>query len=217
MHKDMEERQSAHERFPEKNPTTISQVADDMITIDGRRYRLIKDYKDALHKDRLAERYEQVLDKYDYIVGDWGFEQLRLKGFYKDKRRQAAPDQKIGHLQDYIYEYCNFGCAYFVLERLDAPEPVEEPRRRPTRPHQSTNHRSESGSGEPKHERSGESRPHHSRRGKRGGRHQRDHKPYTEKRVTEKRPERGQHQKAKDSGSKTNRHFNIRTIDDTNI
>ena len=53
--------------------------------------------------------------KYDYIVGDWGNDQLRLKGFYKDDR-YVKKSRCISHLEDYLKEYCNFGCAYFVLE-----------------------------------------------------------------------------------------------------
>ena len=28
-----------------------------------------------------GERFSEVLARYDYIVGDWGYEQLRLRGF----------------------------------------------------------------------------------------------------------------------------------------
>ena len=31
--------------------------------------------------ERLGERFSEVLARYDYIVGDWGYEQLRLRGF----------------------------------------------------------------------------------------------------------------------------------------
>ncbi len=45
--------------------------------------------------ERLNERYNDILDKYDFIVGDWGYDQLRLRGFYKDDRRGASKDQLI--------------------------------------------------------------------------------------------------------------------------
>ncbi|RCK12666.1 DUF1027 domain-containing protein [Bacillus licheniformis] len=60
-------------------------------------------------------RYSDILNKYDYIVGDWGYSQLRLKGFFDDQNQKATFDTKISTLDEYIYEYCNFGCAYFVL------------------------------------------------------------------------------------------------------
>ena len=32
-------------------------------------------------------------------------------------------DKKIDFLEDYLYEYCNFGCAYFVLEKEKSEKP----------------------------------------------------------------------------------------------
>lgn len=74
--------------------------------------------RDGFQEDALNERYSEILQKYDFIVGDWGFDQLRLKGFFHDKNVKASFDSKISMLDDYIYEYCNFGCAYFVLEKV---------------------------------------------------------------------------------------------------
>ena len=61
------------------------------------------------------QRFSEILTKFDYIVGDWGNEQLRLRGFYKDERANES-DEKISRLEDYLLEYCSYGCAYFVLE-----------------------------------------------------------------------------------------------------
>jgi len=85
----------------------------------GQRYELVHEYKDGFEEEAVKERFCDVLMKYDYIVGDWGFGQLRLKGFYDDQNQKATYDTKISTLEDYIYEYCNFGCAYFVLKRVD--------------------------------------------------------------------------------------------------
>ena len=105
-------------------------VNGDLLTIDGRRYRLVKDHRNAFDVARLNERYNEILDKYDYIVGDWGYDQLRLRGFYKDDRRGVSKDQLIGTLEDYLYEYCNFGCAYFVIERIGGKKEKSTQRRR---------------------------------------------------------------------------------------
>lgn len=86
--------------------------------IDQYRYEVITDYRDAWDKEAFLKRYSEILSKYDYIVGDWGYEQLRLRGFYEDDNRRAAFDSKIETLSDYIHEYCNFGCAYFVVKKV---------------------------------------------------------------------------------------------------
>lgn len=90
-----------------------------MIHIQGKTYEVIKDNKNGWNAEAFRARYSDVLDRYDYIVGDWGYNQLRLKGFYKDKGNKAVKDNHISTLQDYLNEYCNFGCAYFVLQKKE--------------------------------------------------------------------------------------------------
>lgn len=89
-----------------------------MIELNGKQYELIENVKDGFDEKVLNERHSDILSKYDYIVGDWGYDQLRLKGFYSDQNHKAAQDAKISALDDYLYEYCNFGCAYFVLQKI---------------------------------------------------------------------------------------------------
>lgn len=110
-------------------PQHVVVKSETMIDIDKCAYEVVANYRDGFDAENLNERYNEVLAKYDYIVADWGFEQLRLKGFYKSTNRRANKDQLIDTLQDYLYEYCNFGCAYFVLERQGKPQIRNENRR----------------------------------------------------------------------------------------
>ncbi|WP_081949609.1 YutD family protein [Paenibacillus durus] len=94
-----------------------------MIIIGGKSYELMVNHKEGWNPESFRGRYSEVLDRYDYIVGDWGYSQLRLKGFYRDNHPKVNRDTAICGLVDYINEYCNFGCAYFVLRKLkDAPK-----------------------------------------------------------------------------------------------
>ncbi len=34
--------------------------------------------------DCFGQRFSRIYSKFDYIVGDWSNEQLRLRGFYKE-------------------------------------------------------------------------------------------------------------------------------------
>ena len=43
---------------------------------------------------------------------------MRLRGFYKEERDVATMD-KLSRLDDYLLEYCSYGCAYFVLENKE--------------------------------------------------------------------------------------------------
>lgn len=88
-----------------------------MIHITGKTYEVITDHKNGWNAEAFKSRYSDVLDRYDYIIGDWGYSQLRLKGFFRDNNPKSTKDSSIMGMVDYINEYCNFGCAYFVLEK----------------------------------------------------------------------------------------------------
>ncbi|MDQ0221503.1 YutD family protein [Streptococcus moroccensis] len=111
---------------------------------------LVDNYKEAFDLTAFEQRFTTYMLKFDYIVGDWGNEQLRLKGFYKDDNTQDTA-LKISRLEDYLLEFCNYGCAYFVLENPNPKEPEvdaeelrtsrqqDKGRRRRRRPRQNQN------------------------------------------------------------------------------
>ncbi|WP_336789759.1 YutD family protein [Paenibacillus sp. MMO-177] len=99
-----------------------------MIQIGGKIYELIHENRNGWNADAFKDRYSEVLERYDFIIGDWGYNQLRLKGFFRDNHMKATKDSAYSGMSDYINEYCNFGCAYFVLEKTGtaAKSPDEE-------------------------------------------------------------------------------------------
>ena len=95
----------------------VKLLDDNRLLVGTQEYELSIDHREGFDAEALAGRYTSILSKYDYIVGDWGYEQLRLKGFYRNNNSKVSQDKKISFLEDYLYEYCNFGCAYFVIEK----------------------------------------------------------------------------------------------------
>jgi uncharacterized protein YutD len=89
-----------------------------MIRVQGVNFEVIENNREAWDEEAFKARYSDVLNKYDYVVGDWGYSQLRLRGFFEDNNRKATYDTKISTLPEYLYEYCNFGCPYFVLRKI---------------------------------------------------------------------------------------------------
>lgn len=127
---------------PEKEKTkgeVVLPINDTEFMIGSRKYQLVTNYREGFNAERLGERFSEVLAKYDYIVGDWGYEQLRLKGFFDVNNRKSLPDQRIDTLEDYLYEFCNFGCAYFVIQRIGGKREKSNAKRRnkkiPTQAH----------------------------------------------------------------------------------
>lgn len=103
-----------------------------MIQVNGKSYEVIQENRNGWDPEAFKQRYSDVLERYDYIIGDWGYNQLRLKGFYRDNHPKVNKDSSISGIMDYINEYCNFGCPYFVLQRVkevprDPQAVVKEP------------------------------------------------------------------------------------------
>ncbi|MFC6207369.1 YutD family protein [Levilactobacillus tongjiangensis] len=126
----------AEQRESREPAAEVTRVDETHLTINGHPYELVTDVRDGFDFTEFARRFSTILSKFDYIVGDWGFEQLRLKGFYAEDRAGAKQNQ-IEAVQDYLYESCNFGCAYFILHNLDvksAPKPRRSRSRRRNKP-----------------------------------------------------------------------------------
>ncbi len=117
MPKEVDESKLNYNKYPGEHVVEF----DGVVTVGGNKtFHLVMNFREAFNAEKLEQRFSEVLDKYDYIVGDFGFEQLRLKGFFSSSRKKMGADSKIDHLEDYINEYCNYGAPYFVLRRIRA-------------------------------------------------------------------------------------------------
>lgn len=105
----------------------IVRIDSERFTFNNIEYQLIENHRDAFDLEMMENRYTDYLLKYDYIVGDISYEKLRLRGFYEDYRKGVPIDMKISNLEDYLVEYCSFGCQYFVFERVEKAESDPEP------------------------------------------------------------------------------------------
>ena len=61
-------------------------------------------------------------DDYDYIVGDWAYDKLRLKGFCDKNNKLFRKINDISMLEQYIQNDCAYDCKYFVLKKLKSVE-----------------------------------------------------------------------------------------------
>ncbi len=77
------------------------------VETEGIAFSLVENIKDAFDVTTFNLSFSEVLTKFDYIVGDWSNEQLRLRGFYKDDRTEEKLE-KITVDQDYLLENCSY-------------------------------------------------------------------------------------------------------------
>jgi len=52
-----------------------------MIVINNKKYEIIEDSHGTINEEFLNEYLTDYFDIFDYIVGDWAYGKLRLKGF----------------------------------------------------------------------------------------------------------------------------------------
>ncbi|MCW0952549.1 YutD family protein [Weissella ceti] len=183
----------AEAQFAERQAATqIVHAPDDFdkLQINERSYKLVVNYREAYDDAKLAARFSEFLEKYNFIVGDIAADQLRLRGFYNKGITGIPRNQQITALEDYLYEEVNFGAPYFVLENLephDVPEEVD--------------------AGE------GTKRRHRSRRRPGFGNKSKDKGAAikeTQRPVQNKKPTGGKNTEVKVKGARKKRHFEVR-------
>lgn len=113
----------------------------DLLKSDACQFTVLENHKDALDATRFGQRFSEIMLKYDYIVGDWLNDQLRLKGFYEDERPNTRKTDCISRLSEYLREYCAFGCAYFILKNEEPQLIVFEEETEPRRKRRRSNNR----------------------------------------------------------------------------
>ena len=81
-------------------------------------YELTENYKDGFDKETVENLITDYFNNYDYIVGDWSYGKLRLKGFCDKENKINNNINNIKILEQYIKENCAYECRYFVLKRV---------------------------------------------------------------------------------------------------
>lgn len=89
-----------------------------MVIINDEKYDLIKDERGGFDLEEVKLKLTDYFDNYDYIVGDWSYGKLRLKGFNDKKSKNYKEINDIEKLDEYIEKYCAYGCRYFVLKKI---------------------------------------------------------------------------------------------------
>ena len=88
------------------------------ITLENNKYEIIEDINNCLNLEELKEKYTDYFYDYDYILGDYAYNKLRLKGFCDKKNKKCNDINNINTKNDYITNQCAYHCNYFLIKKL---------------------------------------------------------------------------------------------------
>ncbi|NLA33856.1 MAG: YutD family protein [Tenericutes bacterium] len=89
-----------------------------IITINDVEYEITKDENNSLNIEGLKNKCTDYFVKFDYILGDYAYNNLRLKGFFNESNPNCKTINNIKYIEDYIKNYCAYGANYFVLKKI---------------------------------------------------------------------------------------------------
>lgn len=88
------------------------------VVTDNHEYEITKNYKNAFQAEEFLSKCTDYFDEFDYILGDYSYEKLRLKGFNDTKNPNTKKINDISYLDEYLTNYCAYNCGYFLLKKL---------------------------------------------------------------------------------------------------
>lgn len=88
------------------------------IVVNDINYELFKENKNGFDKEEFLNRYTDYFEDFDYILGDYSYGKLRLKGFCDKKNKRYKKINDIALIDDYIENHCAYGCSWFVVKKI---------------------------------------------------------------------------------------------------
>lgn len=87
------------------------------IQVENNKYIVKENYRDGFDEEKFLERVTDYFYEFDFILGDWAYGKLRLKGFYNSDNKNVSKINDISNYQKYIEDNCAYDCRYFLLEK----------------------------------------------------------------------------------------------------
>ena len=88
------------------------------VVINDIKYEVLNNVNDAIDIDLLKDKITDYYDAFDYIVGDYAYGKVRLKGFNDKENKNFKSINDIKNLDKYIEQNCAYGCKWFCLKKL---------------------------------------------------------------------------------------------------
>ncbi len=87
-----------------------------MYNLLNNKYKVIKGEENFVYEE-VKGLFTDYFQDYDYVLGDYSYGKIRLKGFYESNNKKAKRVNDFKYFDDYIREYCSFGAKIFLLKK----------------------------------------------------------------------------------------------------
>ena len=88
------------------------------IILENIEYEIIENKNDCLNISELTEKYTDYFEPYDYILGDYAYGKIRLKGFCDRNNKKVNNINDIRGKDLYLNNQCAYHCNYFLIKKI---------------------------------------------------------------------------------------------------
>ena len=88
------------------------------IKINEVEYEVVRNDNKCINEEELSVKITDYFDNFDYIVGDFSYDKVRLKGFLEATNSKKTEINDYSKLDKYIEAYCSYGARIFILKKV---------------------------------------------------------------------------------------------------
>ena len=81
-------------------------------------YEILENKGDMLKVEEVSSLMTDYFDNFDYVLGDFSYDKLRLKGFCDKDNPNFKDINDISGVQNYIETFCAYKANYFLLKKI---------------------------------------------------------------------------------------------------
>ena len=89
-----------------------------VINLENYKYEVVENKNNCLDLEELNDKYTDYFYNYDYILGDYAYNKLRLKGFCNKNNKLFNKINNIEIKDDYLKNQCAYNCNYFLIKKI---------------------------------------------------------------------------------------------------
>ena len=88
------------------------------VILDDIEYELIEDNGDCFSESDIKDKFTDYFYDFDYILGDYAYNKLRLKGFCEKNNKRFNKINDYSTKNEYLETLCAYKCRYFLLKKV---------------------------------------------------------------------------------------------------